>query len=42
MTKEQLIREHSSPSLLQEVESLLDEAITGEWESITDFTEAFE
>ena len=41
MTKEQIIRKHSSPSLLQEVESLFDEAITGEWESITDFTEAF-
>ena len=41
MTQEQIIRKHSSPSLLQEVESLLDEALTGEWESITDFNEAF-
>ena len=41
-SKETLIRAHASPALLEEIESLLDEAISGEWESLTDFTEAFE
>ncbi len=41
-SKETLIRAHASPALIKEIEYLLDEAITGEWESITNFTEAFE
>ena len=39
--REQIIREKSSPALLEEMEFLLDEAINEGWEFITDLYETF-
>lgn len=40
-TEEQIIREHSTPALIQEIEALYEVAKAEEWESIKTFEDAF-
>ena len=39
--KENIIRKTASRALLEEIEQLLDMALCGEWESVTNLVEAF-